>query len=354
MKIRNIAFVMLAVMAIASIIVLHACKKDLETSKDTRTQITQEELETSEAKITHILDFRERMEYYQYHPNLKSGGLKYAANEAVLEIESQLNFNYCYINTIEYSNKAQYYTEVVMPLDELLEIYESDLSIHYYDDVIVAVQNHMNQSGFANKRLMLVDLELNGFDGNNDALVGVTSIVGNQGTLVQAYSEEGWKYGFTMGTCDDQQIGQWDAALELEYAVKSVHMMMPPPGYILRWDIIHTEGPVDPYDFPVDDPNDFDNYCDCQVYVAKQLYGDIDEHVRCLSDNIELPFYEQHYNDLVFLFETQYSLSYIDCMVTGNEFGINDDYQIQHDYRIQLGTYYLVPESWVIEDIMGL
>ena len=354
MKTKHIIFSLLAVFAITSVLIFNACEKDTETNESPQSLISPEQLAASEAKIGHIQALRERLEYYQDHPELKNGGVKYAANEAVLELESQLNFNYCYFNTIEYDSKAHFYTEVVMPLDALMEIYESDLSVHYFDDVIEAVQNHMNQSGFANKTLMLVDLELNGFDGNNDALVGVTSYVGNQGTLVPALSEEGWKYGFTMGTCDDQQIGEWDAALELELAVKSVHMMMPPPGYVLRWDTIHTEGPIYPYDFPVDDPDDFDNYCDCQVYVAKQQYGNIDEHVMCLSNDVEMPFYAQHYNDLVFFFETQYSLSYINCMVQGFQSGSGNDYQIQHNYRIQLGTYYLVPESWVIEDIMGL
>ncbi len=106
MKIKHLIFSLLAVFAIASVLIFNSCKKDTERTENPQSLISQEQLAASKAKIEHIQAFSEKMEYYRAHPELKSGGIKYAANEAVLEIESQLNFNYCYINTVSFQTNS--------------------------------------------------------------------------------------------------------------------------------------------------------------------------------------------------------------------------------------------------------
>ena len=359
MKTKHIIFSLLAVFAFASALFFNACKKDaVSEAIEQYTQISQEEMEASKAMTDHILEFKERMEYYRDNPNIKSGGIKYAANEAVIELESQLNFNYCYTD-IEFIERIQSYSEVIMPLDALFEIWESDLSIHYFDDVIVALQDHMTLSGFSNKKLMIVDLELNGFNTNGDAMIGVNSLIANQGTLTTAISEDGWWYGYKEGSCavppePDPWAGIWDAALDIQSDLRFANIPAPPPGKIRRTNLIHTEGPLEANLIDYRTPNDIlDNYMDYRVFYATSslINYPITDETKCLSYDIEMPFYLQEYDAFIGEFETVYSLEFIDCIVEGK----TDDIEsfIQHDYTIYLGDVWFINQSWVIGDIMN-
>lgn len=201
---------------------------------------------------------------------------------------------------------------------------------------------------------MLVDLELNGFDGNGDAIVGVRTLIANQGSSLIISQEVGWWYGYKGGTCEanNPYAGIWDAALDLQGDLRFCHIPAPPPGMIRRHELIHTEGPLTPNLPEYRIPDDIlDNYMDYRVFFATISVGQIDDDTKCISDAIEMPFYLLEYSDFINEFKDAYSLEFIDCLVEGLT-DANETF-IQHDFTIFLGDVWFVQSTWVIEDIMN-
>jgi len=165
------------------VVVVNGCKKE-----NTNTQVKQTVVgDESEAITAHILAFKERMAYYHENPNLKSGGQLYSASEAVMELESLLNFIFCY--TDNQYNKREYVTsEIIMPLDDVEKINDPKLMEVYYDRVIDTIQVLMGRVNYSNLILLLVDLDISGMDSNGDAIVSIGVVVGNRQNISPAPS----------------------------------------------------------------------------------------------------------------------------------------------------------------------
>ena len=208
-----------------------------------------------------------------------------------------------------------------------------------------------NLLDYEDMKLLLVDLENTGTDCNGDAIVSVGVLIGNEGNIITPPQEDGWWYGYQGGTCAHVYQGELDAALILEGDLKFAHIPAPSPGFIRRHTILHTEGPLIANHFSYRIENDpLDNYMDYRVYYATTTVGAITDATKCISNDIEMPFYLGQYDDFIDEFEIQYQLEFVDCLLEG--YIPPDESYIQRDYRIYLGNVWLVPVGWVIEDIM--
>ncbi len=317
-------------------ILLNGCKKD------TPTQTTQNpEVDPSEAMVAHILEFKDRMAYYRENPNLKTGGQLYTAPEAVLELESLLNFNFCYTD-IQCNQKKFVTSEVIMPLDELEKINDPKLMEVYYDRTIDTIQAQMARVNYPNMKLLLVDLEVSGMDSNGDAIVSIGALIGNAGNLnIPTLTEDGWIYGYTEGTCaDNAGYGEVDAAIVLENDIMFQNFPTPAPGILRRHTNVTTVGPLTPTDYRMEnDP--LDNLMDYQIFYATTAVDNITPDTRCLSYDIEMPFYRQQYNLVIDTLESDYDLELVGCLVNGVNPDGNENI-IQHDFTINLGHVWYV------------
>jgi hypothetical protein len=344
MKTKHIIFSLLAVLAFAAVLTISGCKKDnVSESIPKNTEISQEEMEASKAMTAHILAFKERMAYFKQNPELKSG-IYYTPTQAVIEVEAALSFTYCYCN-VETNEQEYTTTNLIMPLENG-EISESDLSI-FQEDVIDEIQAHMAALTYPNKRLMVVDLEYLGDDGNGDALVGITSLVGNQqaGFL---HADEWW-YGNNAGTCNGHYAPE-DAASQLQQRV--IDTLLPAPPVSGRWYFTNTisEG----YEALNYDPiTTIDNYCDYPLFYAINTPPvlTIEYEEKCLS-GYEMNFYENQYTDIAVTFENNNGLrKFKTCVVLENTEGSvqNPDW-IEHIYTVTIG-YRFVEYFEEVEDI---
>lgn len=347
MKKISLSLLMTTVVLSGILFYITSCQKQQETS-NLQNLIEDKSIEVTE----HILAFKAKMEYYRNNPDLKTGGKLYTADSAILELESLLNYNFCYTD-IQCNKKTFETSEVTMPLDELEKINDPDLMQVYYDKVIYTIQAQMGRVDYENMKLLLVDLEVTGTDSNGDAIVSVGALIGNN-VAVNPKNEVGWWYGYLGGTCTHVHQGELDAALILEGDLQFAHIPAPPPGYIRRYTIIHTEGPLIPNHPNYRIENDpLDNYMDYRVYYATNAVNPpISDDTKCISDDIEMPFYLGQYDDFIDEFEIQYQLEFVDCILEGLAGNANGEDFIQHNYTVYLGNVWLVPVGWVIEDIM--
>jgi len=97
-------------------------------------------LAESKAMTERVLDFKQRMEYYHDNPGLKDGGQLYTAPEAMLELETLLNYTFCHTG-MNCPIVETGYSEVVMPLNELSKIADPRLSQLYYEEIIDSIQD---------------------------------------------------------------------------------------------------------------------------------------------------------------------------------------------------------------------
>ena len=122
---------------------LTSCQKQQEgLNKQTNNQISIDD--ESQAMTSHVLAFKAKMEYYRNNPDLKTGGELYSADSAVLELESLLNYNFCYTGiecnkkTFELLQKAQT-TSVFQLESDGMKKYLKDLKPTCLDDIIAMV-----------------------------------------------------------------------------------------------------------------------------------------------------------------------------------------------------------------------
>ncbi len=356
----------LTLLIIASflIVTMNNCRKTNEYPVDMENLTDQTALiEKSKAMQEHVLAFKTKMEYYWDNPNLKTGGELYTADSAVLEIESLLNYDFCYTD-IECTQKTFELSEVAMPLDEIEKINDLDLMQVYYDKIIDTLQAQMGRVNYSNMKLLLVDLEKTGTDSNGDAIVSVGALIGNEEPLNSpSSSETGWHYGFQVGNCDGSGNpfeGVWDAALELQITIHGSLWTAPPPGFIRRFDVVYTKEIIYPNvpEYRTDDDVE-DNYLDYDIfYATNSLSGyPITSDTRCVSSDIEIPHYINSYNSIIAdvrenkSIELGVTLSYINNIIEANT-NYNEDY-IKHLFMFQLGETWLVPVgSLEIENIL--
>jgi hypothetical protein len=335
MKTKHIIFSLLAVFAFASALFFNACKKDVVSEPIAQsTQISQEDIEASKAMSEHIKAFKQRMNYCKQNPSFKSGTF-YLPGDAVLEVEAALSFTYCFSN-IDIKEQEFTSSTLIMPLENG-EIAENDLSI-FQEDVINALQGHMLALAYPDKKLMVVDLEYLGNDANGDAIVGITSVVGNQQAVF--LHDDAWWYGLEAGNCQGYYAPE-DASTQLQQRV--IDELLPPPPSSGRWFFTN---PISItyyyYQYPLtpqgEDP---DNYCDYRIFFADNNPSqnlEITDTEKCLS-HTEMVFYEGHYVDLAIDYENangnrKFKTCIVEDITSGPEYSPD---QIKHDYTVSIG-----------------
>jgi len=340
-------------------ITMNYCSKTKDgLNENNTTQDYQDLLKKSKEMEEHILAFKTKMEYYRDNPSLKSGGDKYNAPDAVLELESLINFTFCYTN-IECNKKVFITSNISMPLDELEEINDPKLMEVYYDKVIDTIQAQMIRTNYENMKLLLVDLEQIGTDSNGDAIVSVGALIGNEGAVTQT-DEEGYWFGGLLGNCQQDSItqGNFDATTVLQNDLYFVHFPTPPPGKIRKkTSILFLEPAINPWNNYIDPINERDNYLDSKVFSATINNGLINDDTRCLSDSTEMPFYRNHYNQFIneadsINEEYEFTDITINWYSEVDEFPPYEQTKIWHELDIWLGRVWLVnTNDWPIGDI---
>ena len=321
-------------------------------------------IEKSKAMQEHVLTFKTKMKYYHDNPNLKSGGEKYTAPDVVLELESLINFTFCYTD-IECNKKTFVTSEIIMPLDDLEKISDPKLTEVYYNKIIDTIQAQMERVDYENMILLLVDLEQTGADSNGDAIVSVGALIGNEGSISSPTTiESGWYFGFQGGNCEGSNNpyeGVWDAALELQGIIHASLWTAPPPGYVRRYNVLYTESITEPNQAKYRTDNDpEDNFLDYDIFYATNslINYPINGDTRCVSSNVEIPHYISSYTNVLSTAredasnEMGITLSYIECIIEGNT-NIAEDY-IKHYFFINFGETWLVSVGGIeIEDILN-
>jgi len=299
-------------------------------------------LAESKAMTERVLDFKQRMEYYHDNPGLKDGGQLYTAPEAMLELETLLNYTFCHTG-MNCPIVETGYSEVVMPLNELSKIADPRLSQLYYEEIIDSIQAQMNRSSLENKKLLLVDLEQTGQAPNGDAIISIRALIGNDQQVVLHNDE--WWFGENYGRCNGTHAPE-DAASQLAARIASALIPVPPTG--CRW---YFAGGIESiYIFPTQDPlgTTFDNYLDYKIFYATEEVAPIGYTEKCLSQ-FEMSFYEGHYINYALNYQTVTNKYFNRCTILGNPY--SNPYRIWHEYTIFVGNRFLEC-SVLIDDIL--
>jgi len=354
MKTFNLGLVTSAMELSALLLNLNSCKK--QDQKDT-SDIVSNNNETTEV-VNHILDFKKKMEYYRNNPNVKSSSTSYSADSATLELESLINYNFCYTDAI-CTDTTLTTSEVIMPLDLFDRINDPELMKVYYNKVIDTIQAQMLRINYSKMKLLLVDLEQSGFDSNGDAIVIIKSMIGKPGNIPT--EEYGWWFGKYAGTCQGMipEYGPMDATDMIRLTINSIKLPTVPSNKILRKTNILILPTFIPEDW-IFDENDMDNYKDSRLFYAKEDYGTITDETCCLSGS-DLPdsgmsFYSESY--VQFVTDTEYdnNLEYTECSI--DWFETNDPVtskqtMIWHELTVTLGNVWLIDkDSIIIDDIL--
>ncbi len=290
-------------------------------------------IEKSNALEKHVLTFKSKMERYRDNPSLKTSGDLYTADSAVIEIESLINYDSANINIL-CNQKTLEVSEIIMPLNEVDKINDPDLMQVYYDKIMDSITSQMNRVNYSKKRLLLTDLTNIGTDGNGDAIIKITSLIGNQQTVV--LHNDNWWYGENLGLCSTHQYAPEDGASQLDMRVTN-YMLPDPPSGATWW----FRGITSTYITPTSDPltTDFDNYLDYKIFYATTENGlVIDDDVKCMSQ-YEMNFYEGHYINYAQDLETT-SRKFANCVLVGVP--LPNPYRIQHKYTIFVGERLLI------------
>ena len=331
------------------VVVVNGCKKE-NTNTQVKQTVVGDELE---AITAHILAFKERMAYYHENPNLKSGGQLYSASEAVMELESLLNFIFCY--TDNQYNKREYVTsEIIMPLDDVEKINDPKLMEVYYDRVIDTIQVLMGRVNYSNLILLLVDLDISGMDSNGDAIVSIGVVVGNRQNISPAPSQApGWWYGNEGGDCQHDYFGQLDATMVLTDEITALQFPAPPPGKVRIVIELFGLDPLLPWNYFLVNPEYRDNFEDSKLFYAEDIYGTITDNTCCLTTYTEMTFYVSQYNQLIQTAEEANNLDFTRCVIEDySVYNQAGDYsKIWHTLRIYLGHVTLV-DIFEKEDIL--
>ncbi len=327
-----------AVLFTLAVIVVVSCQKE----PDIRNANANNPVEQSQAIVEHIKSFKKKMEMHRDNPGLKSSEL-FTADSAVWEIESQLNFNYCY-NNIDIIEKELATFDIIMPLNTENKISFDDLVDLYYNIIIDSIQEKMLDINYQNMKLLVVDLEQTGTTTEGDAIISVGSLIGNEQTVV--LHNDNWWYGQNMGMCNGSHVPE-DAATQLDARVTEA--MLPEPPHGCRWFFTSIDST---YIFPQQDTLDYtpDNYLDYKIFFATTEGGlTIDDEVKCLSQ-YEMSTYKGYYIDYAQDFESETGKKFDYCYISGKPY--SDPYRIQHDYWIYVGYRGIICDV-AVDDILA-
>ncbi len=329
-------------------------------------------IEKSKAMQEHVEAFKEKMEYYRDNPGVKSGGTLYTADSGALELETLLNYDFCFTD-IEVSQKTFVTSEVIMPLDDIQRINDPKLMEVYYEKVIDTIKAQMIRINYSNMKLLLVDIDVVDYDSNGDAVISIGAMIGSAYTFPST-EEVGWWFGNLHGDCEGNNPGV-DASIIINNDVMFAMFPAPPPGKIRKMTNIKTltDDHIKPSDHWRKIPAYRNNFKDSKVFTANYIYGDIEDDQRCLAnypeyDPInedcanEMSFYTYKYDEIINLKEGEYNSNngtdyeIVNFVVFNYEEFLpfsNEHEKIWHEIEVSLGYIWLIDDTWVTIDIQN-
>ncbi|MCB2208076.1 MAG: hypothetical protein KQH67_07235 [Bacteroidetes bacterium] len=334
----------LLIMAIATgILWLNSCKKEQPTQQPDISTVD----ENSEAILSRILDFKQNMEYYLDHPEIRSEE-KIQKDTTIIFWESCINLTYCY-SYLNLADAVVYDTVIALPPITQDSIFMMDVSSKYYNEILYAVKAQYMRAPFSGneRKLMGVDLEKTT---SGDSL-HIISMIGHNVSM--AHPPYDWMYGDYLGTCDGQHYGGISDAAHVIANNTRNHFYVAPPSNC-RWffNNIQTFIVEDPTLYP--NPNDPApvNYEDYLIYYASSAVGTITNDVLCLEHYDELAFYKQSYINLSQgWISNSGGRKFKDCIYTGLHEVDNDNFHKYKHNLITLLGYRGIECNTSIEDI---
>lgn len=320
----------LLIMAMATgLLWLNSCKKEHVKHAQEISVID----ENNEAVLSRILDFKENMEFYKSHPEIRSEE-KLQKDTTLLYWESCVNLTYCY-SYLDLADAVVYDTIIALPAIIQDSIFMTDVSSKYYAEILYAIKAQFLKAPFGSseKKLMGVDLEKTT---GGDSLQ-ITSMIGCNVAI--AHPPYDWKYGDYLGTCDGQHyVGVSDAAHVFANYTRNYYYEAPPANCHWFFYNIQTIMIQDPTQYP--NPNDPDpvNYEDYLVYYASSAVGTITDEVLCIEYyGGEQAFYKLNYIDFTQgWINNSGGRKFKDCNYTGLQEVDNNDYNV---YKHNLVTF---------------
>jgi hypothetical protein len=321
----------LLIMAMATgLLWLNSCKKEHVKHAQEISVID----ENNEAVLSRILDFKENMEFYKSHPEIRSEE-KLQKDTTLLYWESCVNLTYCY-SYLDLADAVVYDTIIALPAIIQDSIFMTDVASKYYAEILYAVKAQFLKAPFnsSEKKLMGVDLEKTA---GGDSLQ-IKSMIGRN--VAVAHPPYDWKYGEMLGTCDGLHYeGVSDAAQVIAGNTRNYFYTAPPSN--CRWFFYNIQTKVieDPtqYPNPINPPPV--NYEDYLVYYASSVVGTITDEVLCLEYyGGEQAFYKQNYIDFTQSWiDNSDGRKFKDCEYYGTH--IFDNINNQHIYQHILYTF---------------
>jgi len=304
---KKIIYVFIAAIGITAVI--FSCKKDQTESN----QPEQEIFLTEDQKMTqHIVEFKEKCNYYLENPGLKSGETM-TVEEAVTDLEAAMNYTYSFndptadLHIERATIDLQPSPDNKFPMDEVATL---------LNDVTREVQQQYFDAPYADadKILILVDLDLKS-NSNGDPQLGIVSVIGNRNLPGHNYTS--WKFGELRGTCAGGYQGISDAAKRLQIRVHHLVWENPQPNQVFYFTNVEAVEYYNPKDFPNVGP--IDNYMDYLIYYAHANVSPLVDSVECVSAAAEMPFYRDNYVDFAEDVELTFNKTYKQCYFTGQD-----------------------------------
>ena len=336
-KIKIIALATMLIIFTGAIVMINSCTKN-QVDEGIQKSLIDEESQTMTA---YILAFKEKCNYYLQNPELKSGEFKHI-EDAIFDIESSMNFTYCYTNIqTSYKILLKDHINVIVNNEDSLSM--NDVAV-FSDSVKIILRNQVLSTEFDDKKLLVVDLNLEEIL-NNNARISITSLIGNANGIIFFGPPADWMYGDDLGKCDDPTILS-DAAEQLQYRVQEEQTDNPPPNCYYYF-INTSEKNIDvTHNFLfyslIGQNNPEDNYKDYSVYYATSEVEPYDDDVKCLEAE-EIDFYYVYYNQFVDDFEDETNKKLNEIIIDGfaEPYGLNNE-RLRHNLKIIVGKRLLV------------
>ena len=182
-----------------------------------------------------------------------------------------------------------------------------------------------------------------------------------------------YDFGYGQGDCLGNTQNGLDAALLLESQLNQQITIVPPPGYVWRYQNVVSVWPIQPTDegylnsgdnTPADNYQDYlIFYADSEINMVNGLGNILTDDDKCVSTdasvgwNLEMAFYENSYNNIGnnIMIENegnQWQINVIEYL--GGMPGNQNYSAVKHDLSITSSFRYAVPEGDVaIDDIMA-
>ncbi|NOX48629.1 MAG: hypothetical protein GXO89_16805 [Chlorobi bacterium] len=317
-----------------------SCTKEKVNEQTNQIQRFQEN--ANDGFVVKVLKFKQRMDYVHQHPEYKDGG-EMLTDSAVFYMEAALNFVYGY-NNLPPGDVETRTSTLDIPDAAVLT---TDQIAGKLNEIVQEVASQYNDVQLPGKHLTAVDLKLT--DVNGDKQVQVTSAVkGNNGTVDIPHD---WWYGLNYGTCDNSNIFEGDAGQRLQFWINEEFTDTPPENCIYMFFDIETENIyqndiINDY-LNTNDETEDDNYLDYLLYYSNQVFTPVwDDSVKCLSANIEMPFYRSSYSSIVSGFLEQYQRKLKQFKVDDYAQGAPEDENeiVWHELEIIMGKRILMCE----------